>query len=144
MIRLNPYLNFAGNTREAMEYYHGIFGGTLNVSTFADFGMEGMPADGTMHAELSTDHFVLMASDAMPGAEATWGGTRNYIGIFGDEVEKLQSWYAALAADGEAGMPLEKQVWGDMYGDVKDKFGIEWMVNISLPEGWSQTGAPNS
>lgn len=134
-ITVNPYLNFAGNAREAMTYYQGIFGGTLEITTFGDFGMEGMPSDGTMHASLTTDVFTVMASDAMPGAEQTWGGTRNYIAFLGDDVEVLTGWYEALAADGTAGMPLEMQVWGDMYGDVKDKFGIEWIFNISLPQG---------
>lgn len=139
-LSLVPYLNFPpGVAREAMTYYQGIFGGELTISTFAEFGMEGMPADGVMHSQLVTDQFTLMASDAMPGAEETWGGSRVYLAFMGDEVEKLQGWHARLAADGSVGMPLEKQVWGDMYGDVKDRFGIEWMFNISLPEGWSQT-----
>ena len=139
-LTMSPYLNFAGNAREAMEYYHGIFGGELTVTTFADFGMENMPPEGTMHAELATDAFKLYASDAMPGAETTWGGTRNYIAFMGDDVDTLKGWYDALLADGSAGMPLEKQVWGDMYGDVKDKYGIEWMFNIALPDGWAEGG----
>ena len=54
--------------------------------------------------------------------------------IFSEIVEGFD----ALAADGSVGMPLEKQVWGDIYGLVKDKYGIEWMFNVSAPEGWSQ------
>lgn len=139
-ISVNPYLNFPpGVTREAMEYYRSVFGGELTVSSFADFGMAHMPADGTMHAELKHANFSIMASDAMPGAEQTWGGTRNYIAFMGNEVETMQGWYDRLAADGTPGQQLAKQVWGDMYGDVKDRYGIEWMFNISLPEGWSQS-----
>ncbi|MBK8460944.1 MAG: VOC family protein [Micropruina sp.] len=141
-ISVLPYLNFAGNTREAMTYYQGIFGGTLSISSFADFGMEGMPADGTMHSELVHELFTVMATDAMPGAEATWNGTRNYICFIGDQPEQMIGWYDALAAEGTTDQPLEKQVWGDMFGVVKDKFGIEWMFNIALPEGWAQTQAP--
>ena len=137
-ISLNPYLNFPGNAREAMTYYQGIFGGELTISTFAEFGMAEMHAEGTMHSQLIHPNFTLMASDAMPGAEQTWGGTRNYIAFMGDDPDTLLGWYRALAADGKPGMPLEVQVWGDMYGDVMDKFGIEWMFNVSLPEGWSQ------
>ncbi len=132
-ISINPYLNFAGNSREAMTYYHEIFGGQLDIMTFADFGITDMPADGTMHARLSAPGFTLMASDAMPGAEETWGGTRVYCAFIGDDVEVMKGWYERLAADGTPGQPLTRQVWGDMYGDVKDKFGIEWMFNISTP-----------
>lgn len=138
-IQLVAYANFAGNAREAMTYYQEVFGGKLTIAGFADFGLQDMPADGTMHAELVTDWFTIMASDAMPGAEATWGGTRVYLAFMSDEVERLTLWYDRLAADGRAGKPLERQVWGDLYGDVMDKFGLEWMFNISQPKGWSQT-----
>lgn len=140
-ISLSPYLNFAGNAREAMTFYQSVFGGELSVSTFAEFGGGGdMPDDGTMHAQLVHDSFTLMASDAMPGAEQTWGGTRVYLAFFGDDVPTFQGWFDKLAESGSVGQPLEKQVWGDMYGLVKDKFGLEWMFNISMPEGWSQQG----
>ncbi len=56
----------------------------------------------------------------------------------GDDVDLLQGWYEQLSAEGIVGMPLEGQFWGDLYGDVKDKYGIEWMFNISLPNASSQ------
>lgn len=127
---LVPYLNFPGNTAEAMAYYQQIFGGELSVVSFADFGMTDMPADGTMHASLVGDDFTLMASDAMPGAEQTWGGTRVYLSFSGGDPDALRARFEALASDGSVGMPLEVQVWGDEFGLVKDRFGIEWMVTI--------------
>jgi PhnB protein len=138
-VKLVAYANFAGNAREAMTYYRDVFGGELTIASFADFGMADMPPEGTMHAELVADGFTIMASDAMPGAERTWGGTRVYLAFMSDEPEKLQGWYDRLAADGRAGQLLQRQAWGDLYGDVMDKFGLEWMFNISLPEGWAQT-----
>lgn len=138
-----PYLNFAGNGREAMTYYHGIFGGDLQLHGFAEFGFPDAPAEGLMHGQLTiSEHVTLMASDAMPGAEQTWGGTRVYCSFFGDELETQKAWFDALAADGSVGMALEKQVWGDVYGLVKDKYGIEWMFNIAQPEGWAQSDKP--
>ena len=127
---LIPYLNFPGNSAEAMTYDRDVFGGELSIVTFADFGMTDMPADGTMHASLVGEDFSLMASDAMPGAEQTWGGTRIYLSFHGGDADVLRERFAALAADGSVGMPLEKQVWGDEFGLVKDKFDIEWMVTI--------------
>jgi len=130
---LVPYLNFPGNAREAMEFYQSIFGGTLDVVTFADFNLDRMPPDGTMHAYLKADGFNIAASDAMPGAESTWGGTRVYLSFMGDD-ESIVRWFDALAEGGEIGQPLAKQVWGASYGLVKDKFGLEWMFNIG-PSG---------
>lgn len=133
-ITLSPYLNFAGNGREAMTYYQTVFGGELQVWGFAEFGMEG-PEDGLMHGHLQVNpELAFSASDAMPGAEQTWGGTRVYCSLMGDDRPTMEGWFNALAADGSIGMPLEPQVWGDVYGIVKDKYGIEWMFNVSAPE----------
>lgn len=128
---LSPYLNFAGNAREAMEFYHAVFGGTLQITTFADLAVPGMPADGVMHAALVTDRFSIFASDAQPGAEASWNGTRVYLAFMGDDAEPLTTWFYRLAEGGRIGMALEKQMWGDTYGIGADRFGIEWMVNIA-------------
>lgn len=137
-ISLSPYLNFPGNGREAMTYYHGIFGGELQLFGFGEFGMEGMPPEGLMHGQLEVSRgLTVMASDAMPGAEQTWGGTRVYCAFFGDDLETMKGWFDALGADGSVGIPLEKQPWGDIYGLVKDKYGIEWMFNVAVPEGWA-------
>ena len=138
-ISLSPYLNFPGNGREAMTYYQGIFGGELQLWGFAEFGMPDMPAEGLMHGQLEVNEsLTIMASDAFPGAEQSWGGTRSYCSFFGDDLPTMQGWFDALAADGSVGQALEKQVWGDVYGLLKDKYGIEWMFNVSVPEGWSQ------
>ena len=131
-ISLAPYLNFPqGKTREAMTFYEAVFGGRLDISTFGDFHMEGMPADGVMHAMLTTDSFTFMASDAMPGSETQWGGTRVYLTFFGDDLATLTGWFDKLAEGGSVGTTLQKMPWGDTYGVLMDKFGIEWMFNIS-------------
>jgi len=63
--RLNPYLTFDGNARQAMEFYADVFGGRLALTTFAEFGAADTPdADRIMHAMLETDEgYNLMASD---------------------------------------------------------------------------------
>lgn len=127
---LAPYLNFPGNTAEAMTYYQSILGGKLKLITFADFGMTEMPADGIMHAALVGEDFTIMASDAMPGAEESWGGTRVYLSLTSSDAETMRARFTALADGGTVGMPLGKQVWGDEFGLVMDRYGIEWMITI--------------
>lgn len=135
-ISMSPYLNFpSGHTRAAMEFYQSIFGGELVVMGFADFGMPDMPADGVMHAALNAGRFSMYASDAMEGAPDTWQGTRNYISLMGDEVEEMTGWFNSLAEGGNVGAALERQVWGDLYGQLTDRYGIEWMFNISDGQG---------
>ena len=131
MPALNPYLQFGGNAREAMETYRDIFGGTLDVNLFADFPMGDGPApEGVMHAQLQTDDGItLMGSDSAPGQPVDPNG---WVSISGHE-DKLRDWFARLSEGGKVIMPLEKQMWGDEYGQCVDRFGISWMVNVSAP-----------
>jgi PhnB protein len=130
--RLNPYINFTGNAREAMEFYKSVFGGTLTVSTFGEFpGADAATADQIMHAQLETDQgFTLMASDTPPGMRHNPGDNIT-VSLSGDDGDSLRGYWEALSKDGTVGMPLEKQMWGDEFGMCVDRFGIPWMVNIA-------------
>lgn len=130
--RLNPYLTFRDNAREAMEFYTSVLGGDLRIMTFGDMGME--PANGVMHAMLETPlGFALMASDA-PEPMSHKPGDNVSLSISGDlaNADDLRGYFSALAEGGEITMPMEVQMWGDEYGMLTDKFGIPWMVNIAL------------
>ena len=130
-IKLNPYLNFDGNAREAMQFYADVLGGELTINTFGEFGAPGgADADGVMHASLDApDGNTLMASDTPPGMEMA-GGTP-YISLGGDDAETLRGHWARLSDGGQVIMPLEMQMWGDEYGLCLDRFGIGWHVNIA-------------
>ena len=128
--RLNPYLSFAGDTRQAMEFYQQVFGGELVTNTFGEYGMEGMPADGIMHAQLETPAgYTIMAADQMPGSDRVHGND-NTISLSGDDETELKGYWAKLSDGGNVTMPMEKQMWGDQFGMLTDRFGIDWMVNI--------------
>ncbi|MEV4252433.1 VOC family protein [Spirillospora sp. NPDC049652] len=130
--RLNPYLVFDGQARGAMEYYQKVFGGELNVQSFGDMGQND-PAlkDQVMHAMLVTGSgFTLMASDTPPGMDARGPGNVS-IALSGDNGDELRRYWAGLSDGGSVQMALEKQVWGDEFGQCTDRFGIEWMVNIA-------------
>ncbi len=132
---LNPYINFRGQAREALEFYQGVFGGDLTISTFGEFGMEGDAADQVMHGQLSTPKgFTLMVSDLPEGMTATEGSSIT-ISLSGDDVDDLTGYFQALAEGGSITTPLERQMWGDQYGALTDRFGIAWMVNIATPQG---------
>lgn len=130
--RLNPYVTFPGTAREAMNFYQGVFGGELHMNTFGEYGMQDTPqADGIMHAQLETDAgFTLMASDNAPGMEATPGDNIT-ISLSGDDTAELKGYWDQLADGGQVMMPLEKQMWGDEFGMVTDRYGIPWLVNIA-------------
>ncbi len=133
--RLNPYISFDGNAREAMEYYRSVFGGELVVNTFGEYGEPDAPgADGVMHAQLETPAgFTLMASDMPPGMEHTPANGTITISLSGDDAE-LRGYFDKLADGGTVTMPLEKQMWGDEFGMCIDRFATPWMVNIGQPQ----------
>ena len=130
--RLNPYISFEGTARDAMETYRDVFGGELNVMSFGDMG--GEPADGVMHAQLETPAgFTLMASDTPPGMPHQPGSTIS-VSLSGDDESELRGYWDKLADGGQVTLPLEKQMWGDVFGMVVDRFGVAWMVNIAQPQ----------
>ncbi|MGD6747913.1 VOC family protein [Streptomyces sp. BH106] len=132
--RLNPYIAFDGDARQAMEFYKDVFGGELTLNTFGSAGGGGAPADFAdkiMHALLETPAgFTIMGSDTPPGMDRTVG-TNISVSVSGDDAGALHGYWDKLAANGTVAMPLEKQMWGDEFGMCTDRFGINWMVNIS-------------
>ena len=134
--RLNPYLSFRGNARQAMEFYQGVFGGTLRLNTFGEFNPEAGPiADQIMHGMLETPSgYTIMGSDTPPEM-AHNPGDNITVSLSGDDADTLRGYWKKLSRGGEVTMPLEKQMWGDEFGVCTDKFGIPWMVNITQAQG---------
>lgn len=133
--RLNPYLSFSDNARQAMEFYKSVFGGNLTLNTFGEYGVpEGPGANNIMHAQLETDDgMVLMGADTPPGEERM-PGTNFAISLSGENGEELRGYWKKLSAGGSVSIPLEKQMWGDEFGQCVDQFGVPWMVNIGQPQ----------
>lgn len=136
--KLNPYLNFKGNARQAMEFYHTVFGGDLRMQTFQEYHSAQDPSEENliMHAELDgEDCMTLMASDTPKRMEYRPGKNVS-MSLSGDHAEedRLSTIFGMLSAGGNVTQPLEKAVWGDTFGMVTDKFGIDWLVNIAGPK----------
>lgn len=134
---LTPYLNFNSQTKEAMKFYQSVLGGELKMQTFAESGMPTSPEDKDkiIHADLKNDSLSFMASDG--GADHKINmGNNIYMSIVGSDEALLTKYFNGLAEGGTVDMPLAKQFWGDIYGQLTDKFGIRWTVNIlsSLPQ----------
>ncbi|MDI3423673.1 VOC family protein [Streptomyces luteolus] len=134
--RLNPYLSFDGDARQALEFYKEVFGGELSLHTFGDFGgtAGGAEADQIMHGMLETPTgFTLMGADTPPGMEFK-SGSNFSVSLSGDDDAELRGYWEKLSADGAVSVPLEKQMWGDVFGMCTDKFGVPWMVDIGEPQ----------
>jgi PhnB protein len=133
---LNPYISFRNNARQAMEFYKDVFGGDLTLNTFGEYGDPNAPgADGIMHGQLNTERgFTLMGADTPPGME-TNPGDNITISLSGDDEQELRGYWDKLSQGGTVTLPLEKQMWGDLFGQCIDQFGIPWMVNIGQSQG---------
>ena len=131
--KLNPYINFDGNAKEAMEFYSTVFGGKLTMSTFKEGGMPHDPAQDDkliMHAMLIAENGItLMAADTPKGWEYK-PGTNISVSLSGDDEGELQGYWDKLSVGAKIDQPLTKAPWGDMFGMLTDAFGIRWMVNI--------------
>jgi PhnB protein len=132
--RLNPYISFKDNARQALEFYRSVFGGELSMMTFGEMGMPDAPeADNIMHGTLETDSgYTLMAADTPPGMEHNPGKNIS-VSLSGDDGDLLRGYWDQLSNGGSVSVPLEKQMWGDEFGMCEDQFGITWMVNIGQP-----------
>ena len=142
MTKLNIYLNFAGNTEEAFNFYKSVFGGEFtSVFRFKDMPMEGVnipkeDENKILHIGLPIcKDDVLMASDSLESlGQKLTQGNNVYISVHPESKEEADRIFNALSAGGTIEMPIADQPWGDYYGSFKDKFGVLWMVNYSYPK----------
>lgn len=129
---LNPYLSFKDNAREAMEFYKTVFGGELTINTFKEFQASEDPSEDekVMHAMLEAENGVTFMASDTPNAMEYNPGSRISMSLSGDNEEELKGYWDNLVEGGTVVMPLEKAPWGDTFGMLKDKFGVDWMIDI--------------
>jgi PhnB protein len=129
---LIPYLNFNGNTEEVLNFYKDALNGEITLIN--RFGESPMPVDEDykdkiIHARLvfGGDNMIMM-SDGMKGKEISTDGNIQ-LSIQMEDGAELKSAFDKLSAGGTVTMPLQVQFWGDLFGMLKDKFGVSWMFN---------------
>jgi PhnB protein len=131
--KLNPYLSFKDNAREAMEFYKSVFGGKLVMNTFKEFHASQDPGEDNkiMHSMLeAANGITFMGADTPKGMEYR-PGTNMSMALSGDNEAELTAYYKKLSTGGTILQPLAKAPWGDTFGMLTDKFGVVWMVNIA-------------
>ncbi|RPI28368.1 MAG: VOC family protein [Chloroflexota bacterium] len=116
-----------------MEFYHSVFGGTLNMNTFKEFQASQDPSedDKIMHAQLDGDNGITIMGADTPSSMEYNPGTNYSISLSGENEAELRNYYENLSDGGMIVEPLEKSPWGDTFGMLVDKYGVHWMVNIA-------------
>lgn len=133
-VNLIPYLFFDGQCKAAMEFYKSVFGGELTIQTMGEVPEEvrkqsGNPdKDRIMHAKLEAETVTIMGSDS---PKASPKAAKIELSLTGDDEAQMKQIFDGLSQGGKVTMPLSKQFWGDTFGMLSDKYGIDWMVNIS-------------
>lgn len=133
----HPYLFFGGTCREAFTRYQEVFGGELQLITAADMPsdeqMPGVSPDTIMHAALTTDGFLLMASDDPTSENVSVQGMQVYVDLpSADEATRV---FEALAEGGEIHQPIGPTSWAAAFGMCTDRFGTPWMIGADAAEG---------
>jgi PhnB protein len=135
---LNPYLHFRDTAKAAMEFYQTVFGGELDILTF---GEQGDPypgeSDKIMHAQLETpSDFTLMASDVPDGMGYTAGENNASVSISSPKSGdgELRGYWDKLSKGANVTQALETAPWGATFGMLTDKFGVDWLINISAED----------
>jgi PhnB protein len=135
--RLNPYLNFNGDARQAMEFYRSVFGGNLTMSTFKDYhaSEDASEDDKIMHSVLEAGNGLTFMAADVPNRMEYRPGTNFSMSLSGDDDAELRGYYERLSSSGAVLQPLAEAPWGDTFGMCVDRFGISWLVNISGRRG---------
>ena len=138
MATVNPYINFNGNAEEAFNFYKSVFGGEFEqIIRFKDLASDDFPipeneANNIMRIVLSIGNDVLIANDVPeslgPVSEVE---NRSKIAVSADSREEADSIFAGLSEGGEIEMPMDESPWGTYFGMFRDKYGIEWTVEVN-------------
>ncbi len=142
MPKLNTYLNFAGNAEEAFTFYRSVFGGEFtSLVRFKEMPMDGIrlseeEGNRIMHISLPIGkENLLMATDILESlGQKLVPGNNYYLSVHPESKEGADRVFRALSAGGKVEMPISDQAWGDYFGSLRDRFGVQWMVNYSYPK----------
>lgn len=141
MKSINPYLIFPGNTEEAFTFYKKVFGGDFLGGIYR---FEGTPGSENLSAEdrQKIMHValpmgpgnMLMANDTLPFMGALTFGNNINLQIYCDSKGEADKLFSSLSDGGKVEMPIADQFWGDYFGSLVDKFGINWMITYATPK----------
>jgi len=129
-----PYVHFPGTARAALTFYGEVFGGGVDLHTFAEFGRDDGPPDAIAHGELAGGPVVLFGADAA-GDEASFRSEGLMLALLGTaDPATLRTWFARLSDGGRVVDDLQQRPWGGYDGQVIDQYGLHWLIGFELPE----------
>ncbi|MBT1700119.1 VOC family protein [Fulvivirgaceae bacterium PWU4] len=132
MTKINTYLTFNGNCREAMAFYRGCFGGTLTFQTVGELpGADQLPGPMKrfiVQATLVNDQLILIGSDMVSEQGLTTGNAISLMLRCSNE-DELKAYYAKLLPGGTEIHTPENTYWGALFGVLQDRYGHQWLLS---------------
>ncbi|MDR2947774.1 MAG: VOC family protein [Prevotella sp.] len=133
-MKIKPYLAFNGNAEEALNFYAGVFNGTVGeIYRYGEYQEMESPAeykDKIIHSCLTFSSCTISIADTMPGTKSDFGSLGHTITVFCDTDQQLKDIYAKLSASGQIKCELCEPSWAKLYAEILDKFGVLWALII--------------
>ncbi|MCB0705187.1 MAG: VOC family protein [Saprospiraceae bacterium] len=138
MAHINPSINFNGNAEEAFNFYKSVFGGEferlvrLKDLAGPEFSVEEIDANKIMYIALPIGKNTLMGNDVPESmGPVNENENRSKISISTESREEADKIFSGLSAGGNIEVPIDNSPWNTYFGMLRDKFGIEWMVEFA-------------
>lgn len=147
-VKAVTHLNFRGDARQALEFYHAVFGGNLMITTYADFGApkDTPNADKVVVGQVTaTNGFHVMAYDVPAATQSpklnepstrrenglTFTQEPFFISLRGERVDEIAALWGKLAEGATVVEPLAQSSWAPLFGMLTDRFGVTWVVDVA-------------
>ena len=135
-VRTVTHLNFQGNARAALAFYHDVFRGQQTLVTYAQAGQASAARDPehVIWGQVTGDDGIaLMAYDVQADREWNPGSNAFFVSLRGDDIDTIRALWGGLAKGAEVLQPLAASQWSPLYGMLRDRFGVTWVVDVAVP-----------
>ncbi len=129
------HINFRGEARAALGFYRTVFGGEQAIVTYkdADSARNPIEAEQVMWGQVvSGNGFRVMAYDVPSDLEWDAGIIPFFVSVRGNDADELSGYWEKLRDGGTVIQPLGPAGWSPLYGMVRDKFGVTWVLDIEV------------
>lgn len=135
-VTTTTHLNFRGSAREALDFYASVFGGHTVAVTYKDAGavQNESEADWVMWGEVAGDNgFHVMAYDVPSPLPWNQGENPFFVSVRGDDAKEISALWGKLAEGSAIVRPLGSAQWAPLYGMLTDRFGVNWVLDVTAP-----------
>ena len=129
-MKIKSYLSFNGNAEEALNFYAGVFNGTVSeiyrYESFEEFPVPDNYKSKIAHAELAFDNCSIYVADSLPEVKADFGSYGHVITVVADNEQQIRAIYEKLSDGGKIKCELCQPSYAQLTAEITDRFGVSW------------------